>query len=166
MMTDFFSDLGPDYGGSAAPEAVSEVPQYLDALPDTGREVLVVGDVQAYKELNHTQGDNPYGFESTCGLVSCQDVLGQFGVNVSESDVVQYAVTDGLCQVTDSPESSGCTTLESQAKILTDAGVSAEPMTGASLNDLAGWVEQGRGVIVEVNAGELWDSPDNYGNGD
>jgi hypothetical protein len=168
-MSDFYSDYTPDYtadAGQAGADTPAEPPSYMDVLPESGREVVVVGDVQGYRELNHAQGDNQYGFQGTCGLVSCQDVLGQFGVNVSEGDVVQFAVGNGLCSVTDSPESSGGTSVETQAQVLSDAGVPAETVSGADLNDLAGWVAQGHGVIVEVNAGELWDNADAYANGD
>jgi hypothetical protein len=142
-----------------------EVPTYLDALPESGREIVVVGDVEGCKELNHRQGDNPYGFRGTCGLVSCEDVLRQFGVDVNEGDVVRHAITGGLCSVSDSPENSGGTTVEWQARILSDGGVPARPVAEADLSDLSGWIAEGRGIIVEVNAGELWNDPNAYDGG-
>jgi hypothetical protein len=142
-----------------------EVPSYLDVLPESGREVVVVGDVDGCREFNHLQGDNPYGFQGTCGLVSCEDVLRQFGVDVTEAEVVRHAVEDGLCNVTDSPQSCGGTTVSSQAQILSDGGVPAHAVTDATLGDLSGWVAEGRGVIIEVNAGELWNDVSAYENG-
>ena len=56
-----------------------DVPARLDALRD-GTPSVTIGDVAGYAELNHRQGDNPSGIREDCGLVSCQDVLNQFGV--------------------------------------------------------------------------------------
>lgn len=142
-----------------------EVPVYLDVLPESGREVLIVGDVERCREFNHRQGDNPYGFLGTCGLVSCEDVLAQFGVEVTEADVVAHAARAGLCEIDGLPSERGGTTEFSQARILTDAGVPAHAEFSKSLSDLREWVVEGRGVIIEVNAGELWNNPDAYDSG-
>ncbi len=146
--------------------APREVPAYLDILPESGREVVVVGDPEGLRELNHRQGDNPLGFRGTCGLVSCEDVLRQFGLKVTEADVVMYAVGRGLCAVTDVPSSCGGTSELSQARLLTELGVPAHVEAGRGLADLAAWVQEGRGVIVEVNAGELWNDPNAWDNGE
>ena len=63
---------------------VCEAPSHQDVLPD-GREVIVIGDPQGDARFNHLQGDNNEGFLGTCGCVSCEDVLGQFGVTVRRS---------------------------------------------------------------------------------
>jgi hypothetical protein len=142
-----------------------EVPAFLDVMPESNREVLVLGDVIRCRELNHRQGENPYGFQGTCGLVSCEDVLRQFGVDVNEAEVVRHAVSRGLCAVSDDASKSGGTSEEWQARILADAGVPAHVESGRSLSDLAEYVGEGRGIIIEVNAGELWNNPDAYGSG-
>src|SRR5262249_1362489 len=54
------------------------------------------------------------------------------------------------------PEHSGGTRPEDQIRILNDYGVPAHVEQGQSLEDLATNVEQGRGVIIEANAGYLW----------
>jgi hypothetical protein len=154
---------GPGDAGDRPP--LLEVAAFLDVLPESNREVLVYGDVVELRELNHHQGDNPFGFRSTCGLVSCEDVLRQFGVDVTEADVVRHAARNGLCAVTDDPARSGGTTEAFQAHILNDAGIPAHFETGGSLSDLVRWVIEGRGIILEVNAGELWNSADAYGHG-
>lgn len=147
------------------PFPFGEVPTYLDVLPESGREVLVIGDVERCREFNHRQGDNPYGFQGTCGLVSCEDVLRQFGVEVSEADVVRHAAVSGLCEISSVAAECGGTTEWSQARILTDAGIPAHAEFGQSISDLTEWVSQGRGVIIEVNAGELWNNPQAYDGG-
>jgi uncharacterized protein YvpB len=138
-----------------------DVPAQLDVLAD-GAPSVTIGDVAGYADFNHQQGDNPYGIQEDCGLVSCQDVLNQFGIPVSETDVVTHAVEGGECTFSPGDISgSGGTTLSDQAGILTDYGVPAHTESGQSLEQLAASVEHGHGVIVEANAGVLWDDP-NY----
>jgi hypothetical protein len=169
MTTDFQWDLGPDAGdqGGDFPDAGLEglVPSHLEVLPDSGREVLVLGDVERFKELNHPQGENPFGFMNTCGLVSCEDVLAQFGVTASEGEIVSHAISSQQCQVADSAPQSGCTSVEDQMHVLADAGVPAHTEQGAGLGELAGWISDGHGVIIEVNAGTLWNDPTAVDNG-
>lgn len=143
-----------------------EVPAYFDILPESGREVVVIGDPESFRELNHKQGDNPFGFRGTCGLVSCEDVLRQFGVTVTEEQLVAFAALRGLCHVRDAPALCGGTSEVSQARILTEMGVPAHVEAGCGLHDLSAWVGQGRGVILEVNAGELWHNPTAWENGE
>lgn len=139
-----------------------EAPLRLEMLP-TGDEALVAGDPEGYRDLNHLQGDNPFGFQSTCGLVSCEGVLKQFGVETSEAEVVQHAIEHGLCATGgDDVAVMGGTTMRNQAQILTDFGVPATETSGRSLDDLALNIECRRGVIIEVNAGVLWNDPNYY----
>jgi hypothetical protein len=160
----------PGDGGGPPPDMMTaalgtDVPAQLDTLPD-GQASVIYGDVSQYAEFNHLQGDNPYGFHEDCGLVSCQDVLNQFGIPVNETDVVTHAVSNGECNVDpNSAFNSGQSTAGDQAQILTDYGVPAHVETGQSTEDLAANVEQGHGTIIEVNAGVLWNDPNHYDNG-
>lgn len=155
---------GDAAGGSLAPATALtiDVPTQVDVLPD-GQASVRYGDVRHDAAYNHLQGDNPYNFHEDCGLVSCQDVLNQFGIPVREGDVVTHAVTHGECQVDpNSSFDSGQTTSGDQAQILTDLGVPAHVEAGRSLDDLAVSVEEGHGTIVEANAGVLWNAADAY----
>jgi hypothetical protein len=141
-----------------------DVPHHLDVLPD-GRETLVIGDPERCKDFNHPQGDNTLGYQGTCGLVSCEDVLRHFGVEVTEDDVVRYAHDQGLCAVSDELSQCGGTTELGQAQILTDMGVPAHPELSSSLEELASHVENGQGTIIEVNAGVLWNDANYFDTG-
>lgn len=133
-----------------------EVPSHMDILPD-GRETVVIGDPEGDKRFTHQQGDNLFGFQGTCGLCSCENVLRSFGIEVTESDMVFFASVRGLCSCDDpDPAQNGGTTASGRADILTRLGVPATASYGGSLEDLAGNIEQGRGVIIGVNAGVLW----------
>jgi hypothetical protein len=165
------SDITAGYPGDVGPPDLmtaalgTDVPVHLDTLPD-GQPSVTYGDVTRYADFNHQQGDNPYGFNEDCGLVSCQDVLNQFGVPVSETDVVTHAINGGECQIDpNSAFNSGGTSPSDQAQILTDYGVPAHAEMGQSTEDLAANVEQGHGTIIGVNAGVLWGDSNHYENG-
>jgi hypothetical protein len=146
-------------------EGAFEVPALHDVLPD-GRETIVIGEVETCKDFNHPQGENSLGFRGTCGLVSCEDVLRQFGLNVSEDDVVRFAANRGLCHVTENPDHCGGTTPFTQAMILKEFGVPTHVEYLDNLERLSDCVESGHGIIVEVNAGILWDDPNYVGTGE
>ena len=141
------------------------VPVRPGTLPD-GRESLMVGDVPEYAGFSHRQGDNPEHFRNDCGLTSVQDVLRQFGARVTEGDVVTHALAHGECQVDPAaPGRSGATRPSQDAQILGDYGVPATVRSGQTMAQLAAEVEQGRGVIIGVNSGVLWQIPEMVGDG-
>lgn len=152
-----------DVMGATQIEGVA--PQHMDTLTD-GREVLVIGDTDKFADFNHQQGDNELGFKQDCGLVSSQDVLNQFGIPVTENDVVHHAAENNECQVVpgDAAQSGG-TTADWQANVLSDYGVPAHVENNGSMDDLANNITDGHGVIIEVNAGVLWDDANSYGDG-
>lgn len=156
-------DVPPDIASMPA-DVLSDVPAVLDVLPD-GRETVVIGDVDGLADFTHPQGDNPFGFLGTCGLCSCECILRQFGIEVTEADVVEHAIDHGECHISDDPTACGGTTVGDQVAILGDYGVPAHYELGGSLEDLAASLEQGRGVIIEANAGVLWDDVNAYDNG-
>jgi hypothetical protein len=159
-------DLPPPPGDTGPADFTHDTPRYLDVLPESGREVLVIGDVERCKDFNHKPGVNQYGFLNTRGLVSVEEVLRQFGVDVCEDDVVRQAVDTARCYVAEHPADSGGATMTDQAGLLSDAGVAARIEAAADFSDLARWVEEGRGVILEVNAGVLWNDANAYGHGE
>lgn len=134
------------------------MPYFLDVLDD-GRESVVTGNAERFAEHGHRQGDNPFGFLGTCGLCTCEGVLCQFGIEVTEADLVAYAVDHGLCLADAPPQLYGGTTVSDQIRILSDFGVPAHHENAGSLEDLAAALEQDRGAIIAVDAGVLWDDP-------
>lgn len=158
-------ELNPELPFMKDADPWGDVPHYVDVLPDN-TEVLVVGDVERFRDCNHKQGANELGFLGTCGLVSCEDVLRQFGIETTETAIVNYAARHGLCEISATPPECGGTTEYSQARLLTELGVPAHAEFGNSQEQLAQYIEEGRGAIIEVNAGELWDSPEHLGFGE
>lgn len=147
---------------------MTDVPTHIEHLPD-GREIEVVGDVTQLSDLNSVQGDNPYGYLGTCGLVSCKNVLRAFGINMDETDLVSYATRHGWCdsQYTGvaQPEFLGGASSGNMVDILTNLGVPAHSEIGVSAEQIADQVSDGHGAIISVNAGVLYNRGDLYGNG-
>ncbi len=147
-------------------QGMINVPFEYGRLPD-GRPSLVIGAVQAGLTFNHVQGDNPEHLRGDCGIVCCADVLDQFGVYLTEAELVHHAVACGeLHIVLDRPDESGWTYPVEQARILSDYGVPAHAEQGRSIEWLAEAVQRGHGVIIGVNAGVLWCNPHNLGTGE
>jgi hypothetical protein len=151
----------PDDLPHLPPDVGADVPYHRDVLPD-GRETVAIGDVKAFSDFCHLQGDNPFGFQGTCGLCCCEGILRQFGIEVVEADVVAHALAHGLCSLEGGLDMRGGTSVLDQVRILSDFGLPAHYETGGSLEDLATALKQGRGVIAGVDAGILWDNADYY----
>lgn len=131
-----------------------------------GQDVLIGGNPDDCIAFNHQQGDNVLGFNGTCGLVSCEDVMKQHGLNVSENDVVWHALEHGECNFDSNPDFAGGTTPFDQVEILKDYGIDAKVEVGQNIYDLANTIESGKSAIIFVNAGVLWDDPRAYGTGE
>lgn len=147
---------------------VEQIPLYPpapDRLPD-GRTAMVCGDPGAVAGVLHSrQGENGLGYQGTCGVVSCQNVLRLFGVSATEDEMVRYAATRGLCSVHRNPEASGATNPYTRARLLGEWGFPTEIVERPEPGRVAQAFEEGHGVIVGVNAGILWDNANFYGNG-
>ena len=142
----------------------TEVPYQYDAPPDGPTETI--GDPQGDVAFNHLQGENPYRFQGDCGLVSSQDILNQFGIPVTESDVVQHAVEHGECTITSDLSEAGGTSPEQQVQVLGDYGIPAHVEQQGTLDSLAEHIQNGQGAIIGVNAGYLWHDANSVGNGE
>jgi hypothetical protein len=141
------------------------VPVQPGRLPD-GRPSLIIGDVRGAAAFNHLQGDNPEHDRGDCGIVSCAEVLNQFGVRLTEADTFVHAARcHELHAVPGRPDQSGWTRPAEQAAIMTDYGVPSHAEEAQPVERLALAVQRGHGVIAMVNAGVLWSSPTVLGHG-
>jgi hypothetical protein len=159
------SGLAINYGGISH-AAVAGVPidgnspHYVKPVntPD-GEVALQLGDVDASKSYFHRQGDNDLDYQGDCGLTAIGDVANQFGLDISENYVVHYATDNQLCATDGTPAQRGGTTMLDQEKVLDGLGIPSHIEQGDSLEGLGRELEEGHGVIIEVNAGALWDNP-------
>lgn len=124
--------------------------------------------VETGKLLNSNQGvpkslggEGIDGFRGTCGLVSVENVLRMAGVKITEAEIVEYARTHigkgerMLCTTNNTPGRNGGTYPEDRQAILRHFGIEST-IEKYSLDTMASAVEQGRGVIVSVDANVLW----------
>lgn len=160
----FFSDVDEDV------EEKSLEPQLMN-VEDLG-EVLVGGNpFEVGEQLNDCQGDNELGFRCCCGLTTVSNILKMAGVEVDENEVVKYAAENGLCRFTPwtNPADCGGTTRLDRSELLSRFGLENSifrDMNGnASLEAVAGYVEEGRGVDMDLNSGYAWGVPEFIGDG-
>lgn len=115
-----------------------------------GRDVTIFDHPFDFQDKNHVcnQGSAfPNGPQGTCGNCASGSIMNKAGHNYSERDVVGFAMDKGYC----SP--SGGTSPDSWVKILDGmAGIKSSASNSDSLETLAEKVEEGKGVIIGVNA--------------
>ena len=96
----------------------------------------------------------PTGPQQTCGCCACATIINKAGGSATEHSTVAYAWNNHFC------DNEGRTTAQNWASILNGNNVGASVTNGTSLSNLASYVEQGRGVIIGVDARAY--APDMY----
>ncbi len=125
-----------------------------------GSEVLTYGSPHYYA-LDYSQGDEVPGYKGTCSETSVANVCMMADLPVTEGDVVRRAIANGWCNTTSPDEGTrGSSNPSSQVAMLNSYGLRAETRSGYDVKRLADLVKDGRGVMLSVNAGKLWDVPE------
>ena len=153
---------------------ISEIPKILhteitDKVPGMEK-ALVCGDpFRLGNVLDFQQGyDNPYYAFGTCGLTSVANVCTLGGVEVTEPEVVDYAMKNKLCITSEEDPrysnlgSGGATTIHHMISLLNHYGFESHcefANDAATCERLASAIEGGHGVIVCLNSGILQDRP-------
>ena len=114
---------------------------YDDASPD----ILGVPNAQAdFWDLQ--------GFEDNCEPTSESFIIRQFGFeNISTNDFAYISNANGWYTP------GGGTSMEHMGDMMDLFGIENHTIQNASLEELASEIANGHGVIVGVNAGQLWD---------
>jgi hypothetical protein len=141
-----------------AAEIPKSLPVDKEVVTVEGHEITIIGGPEKEVEGRKAQGDNPYDVRGDCGLVSSRDILLQFGVHVTEADVVKFAVEHGICayDVSKPPENRGGTGTQAIIEVLHHYGVEAHGEYGGSLEQLATNIATGRGVIIGIESAVIW----------
>jgi len=117
-------------------------------------------------ELDYMQGDAIPDYQGTCALTAIANLLTQANKPASEGEVVQVAI-DNHWAVTDPDrpawERGGSNYLGQQA-LLDSFGIRNKLLAGYNEAGIANLIRSGRGVIIALDAGVLWDDP-TYSNG-
>ncbi|MFT6915291.1 MAG: Ca2+-binding RTX toxin-like protein [Motiliproteus sp.] len=131
-----------------------------------GKAVTIYG-YPKMNELDYIQGDAVPDFLGTCALTSIANLLTLADQPTSESEVVQLAIDNGWA-VTD-PErpasERGGSNFVQQQKLLDSYGIRNGLVQGYNEQGMANLIRSGRGVLVAVNAGALWDDASYTGDG-
>ncbi|WP_199102594.1 calcium-binding protein [Aquitalea sp. ASV11] len=131
-----------------------------------GVDILVYGYPKA-NELDYMQGNAVPGFRGTCALTSIANLAIQANIALTEGQVVQRAIDNQWC-VTDPVKADyqrGGTNYLDQQALLDSYGIRNGMIAGYNEQAIANLIKGGRGVIIAVNSGQLWDDADHLGDG-
>ncbi|WP_240462055.1 calcium-binding protein [Burkholderia sp. Nafp2/4-1b] len=110
-------------------------------------------------ELDYMQGDAVPRFQGTCALTSIANLLTQTGTPTTEGDVVRRAI-DNQWAVT-SPAATdyqrGGSNYVQQQALLKSYGIANNLLAGYDEHAVANLIRSGRGVILALNSGRLWE---------
>ena len=133
---------------------------------DDGVNILVYGYPKAF-ELDYMQGNAVEGYTGTCALTSIANLATQANQTLSEAQVVQKAIDNNWC-VTDTTQpvyKRGGSNYTQQQSLLTSYGINNGIIMGYNPQAIANLIKGGRGVILAVNAGNLWNDSNYKENG-
>lgn len=137
-------------------------PQILYNISSDVPVAVVIGEpLNTSHNLDFKQGDNPFHAQGNCGLVSITNLLRMSGLNVTENDITKYALDNHLCSnpFFGRDGDRGGTTPDQRLEVLMAFGIEARSFNTLPINEVADAVENGKGVLMSVNAGYLWDEP-------
>ena len=88
-------------------------------------------------------------YSDTCAIKSQQLILNDYGIDVTEDQLVQYSIDQGLY-------TGNGTQMGDVGQLLADAGIPVVQVDNANVYTLVNELAQGHKVIVGVDADELW----------
>ena len=131
-----------------------------------GRPVLIYGYPKA-NELDYMQGDAIPDFKGTCALTSIANLLVEASTPTTEGEVVQRAINNQWA-VTDPAATDyqrGGSNFQQQQALLDSYGMRNALLSGYSEQSVANLVRSGRGVLIGLNAGKLWNDAHYFDDG-
>lgn len=90
------------------------------------------------------------GYDSTCAVRSQQIILRDYGIDLSQEDLMAFAEQNGWFSKEDG------TPMGYVGFILQSQGVTVHQKEGSTIYDLINELAQGHRIIVGVDSGELW----------
>jgi Ca2+-binding RTX toxin-like protein len=131
-----------------------------------GESVLVYGYPKR-NELDYMQGDAVENYQGTCALTAIANLITQTGRPTSESQIINLAIQNNWALNNPSLPAwqLGGSNVTQQRAILDSYGIRNDVVMGYNESGIANLVRSGRGVILGVNAGQLWGDSAYNGNG-
>ena len=137
----------------------------LHDVPNCANAITHGNPFELSKHMDFQQGDTELRIRGNCGIVSSRNLIAMNGVNIGERELTKYAVESGLCESSKRLPASdrGGTNSSERQKLLETFGVKTETWlaTDASttVDRIADALDRGRGGILSLNAGALYDDP-------
>lgn len=135
-------------------------PEYRMDVPGCEAAWVTGNPHRSAEAMDYAQGDNPYQAYGNCVLVSISNLLRRTGMDVTENDITQYAIENGICgyDIWNPPEENGAMTSEGAVDILAHYGIESDfyDSSEMDLETLADAVDCGKGTLIFVNSGNLW----------
>jgi len=97
--------------------------------------------------------DVDQGYSDTCAIRSQQLILNDFGIDVSQEELINQSIKNGWY----TPDTGG-TLFTDIGKLLESHGVDVKVTHNANIFNLTSELAQGKRVIIGVDSGELWSS--------
>ena len=133
-----------------------------------GAATVLIGEFAAVGAVTVFPGKQHH---NNCGVQSSAQVINQAkGQKLDESAMLGLAIAGGYAappkpaEVDKASEPGGGTTAEGRQALLAEFGVASDVMRNPSKEQLAQALKENKGVVANVNAGELWNNP-KYENG-
>jgi uncharacterized Zn-binding protein involved in type VI secretion len=128
-----------------------------------GAGTVLIGDFAAVSSMNIFPGQQNYG---NCGVQSSQQIIHQAtGDNPSEDAILKAALDGGYADDSDVDFERGSTSASDREDLLRTYRVDSHVVHNPSKEDLAEALKDNRGVIANVDAGELWNDEAYRGGG-
>ena len=139
---------------------LSKTEQVWDKTSYPGGEVFDT-PIETGRNLDYEQG-KVEGYCNTCGVVSCENIARLAGLSVEEFEALDIAIKNDLCNkyrkgLLGRVRQGGGTSPESRKEILKHLGIDSY-LEEATVDNIAKRVIEGRGVIISVRAGKLWNN--------
>ncbi|MEK1941384.1 MAG: calcium-binding protein [Pseudomonas sp.] len=116
-------------------------------------------------ELDYMQGDADPIYQGTCGLTSIANLLTQANRPASEGELLQLALDNEWVERAYYPSQAGGSDVLGQQQLLERYGIRNDVIEGYNEIGTANLLRSGRGVVLAVNAGALWDDTRYTGTG-
>lgn len=120
-----------------------------------GQDVLVYGAPKQY-QLDYYQGDKNTFYQGDCTLATISNIITLSGGNITEEQVVDYAIANGLCNTVGSATERGGTNETQQLALLDHYGFPSTYSPDWDPELLAEQVKAGKGILLAVNGHALW----------
>ena len=163
---------------TATPRALMQTQYGFEPMSVNGQTMMMYNKpYETARTLIVNQGGNSRNMQGTCGLCQCVNVLRMAGVNTTEDEVINVALSCGgsvrecLEMENPAPEERGGTSSGGRQVILDRFNLYtyqypiSETNREASVSHLAEAVRTGHGVIISADAGVLWNDSRYLGGG-